>query len=308
MTTIENTTELLPNVEAAGVGGRIRHTLGTEYVIGQDDSGNWTGTYNGDTYDIDMLVKTGWSVVNSDSLGEFTEDETAAETQSRREFFRSINQGTILRMVGGRTRYVYVGQTRNDEGQRVFRIVSERYVDINDISADDAELPNDWERIETETGWETVEPAHFRTIEMLLNTRRDNRAYSKGLEELSATHEQVLTDFQTVNAKLCYWAVEREYCSEFERVIAGWNEDLVVLEVLGRPRNFDVALRIDGLENNQTFYISQQARSENEARQLVSEMSTRDILQKMIATHSYFDGLAFVVQGMEDQTVDSDDD
>lgn len=304
MTTIENTTELLATLEAAGVGSRIRHTSGAEYVVGQNDSG-WTMTNETWTNENwETFVKDGWSVVNSESLGEST------ETQTRAEFFRTLNQGDVIHMTGGRSRYLYWGTCRNDEGNRVFRLVTERWVDILDYNMDDSELENDWETIETTNDngvirRESVDANVIRYIDLILSTRRDNRTYAKSVDEVGDKLDKTLADFQIVNDKLCEFAVDKGYCPEFEEVISRWNEELSTLELLGRPRQFGISLRIQGMDDSPWFTFYHTARSEREAREHVSGLSTRAIIEQMISNGSYFDGLRFEPAGYEDEGYDN---
>lgn len=309
MTTIENTTQLVSAVIAAGVGGIVTAREGYEYLVGQDDSGDWTLTsqHEGGTYENEPLASfdanLNWSVVNSEALGELT------ETQTRAEFFRTLNPGTVLRMKTGRTRYIYFGFARNDDGDRVFRLVTERWVDTVDYSTEESELENDWEAVEVNNNGlisrEIVDTNTIRHIELLLNTRRDNRSYSKSLDELGEKHEKVLADFTIVNDKLCEFAVDRGYCPDFEEVIGRWNRELKELELLGRPRQFSVALRIQGMEDSPCFMIYPTARSEKQAREAVSRLGTRAILEQMIANGSYFDGLVFEAVTSEDEGYDN---
>lgn len=313
MTTVESTTNLQDVVIAAGVGNRIRHTSGAEYVVGQSDSGEWNLTSPDDgiwtNEPLSTFISNGWSVANSDSLGEFSEDDDdddEPEMVTRAEFFRTLDVGTIIRMTDGRTRYVYLGVCRNDEGERVFRLVDLRWGDALEYSEsgnNDSESENDWAKIETETGWETVDPNHLRALQTIQTVRGDNRQWQKSVDELAEKQDRIMADFQIVNDKLCEFAVDKGYCPEFEEVIGRWNQELKELEILGRPRQFAVYIGIPDTSVNMPIYVT--ARSEKQAQQDVSQMNTRAILEKMLADGSYFDGLRFNVLGLEDEGVDN---
>lgn len=291
MTTVENTTALVSTVIEAGPGGIITARDGYEYVVGQDDSGNWTltsretGTYTDaplSTFDQTL----NWRVVNEDEV----------ETQSRADFFRSLPEGAILTMIGSSTRFIWIDRSRDDNGNNVFRLVDERWGDLLSFNAEEAENENDWQRV----GEEVATPNTLRHIAMLLATRRENQGLTKSLDEVSAKLDRVIGDFNTVNEKLCEYGIERGYCEDFEYRISQWNEELNELELFGRPRQFTVGLRIAGMDDSPVFMVYPQARSEKEAREQVSKLGTRAILQQMLENNSYFDGLNFTIDGTED--------
>jgi hypothetical protein len=301
MTTVENTTALVSAVIEAGVGGKIVARDGYEYIVGQDDSGDWNltsaredGAYqNEPVSNFDQNLN--WRVVNSDSLGEFT------ETVTRAEFFRSLPQGAIIRMIGSRTRYVWVGTARNDEGQTVFRLVDERWADLLTYSSGDEDRENDWERVDLEE----ATPNTIRHIERVLYLRDENRRYDQSLQALSDKLDRVMADFQIVNDKLCHFAVERGYCPDFEERISEWNRELKELELLGRERQFSIAMRIEGMDDSPIFYMYPQARSEKQAREQVSQMGTRAIIEQMLNNGNYFDGLRFTMTSVDDEGVEN---
>ena len=299
MTTTE-TTQLEDIVRIAGNGGTIAHvgSNGAEYIVVHNDSGRWGLTSAGDdpfwiNEPIESFIRYGWAVV---SEGERKEDESLTTAQ----FFSSCNMCDIVRHDVSNDLYIFYGRMRDEKGDYVFRLYSTNWFDVLNVPVSEAELENnEWSRTEN-----TVDRGHLDVIILLFGARKDRDTYCDGLASLNEKHQRVMDDLRVINDKLCEFAVDKGYCPEFEAVIGKWNEALQEVELLGRPRDFRITVKMNETDNPLYWDVYYTARSEREALQAVSHMSNRDIVRSLLDRGHCFEELSFFIESSEDEGVE----
>ena len=271
-------TQLADIVASAGDEGKIRHTSGSEYIVSVDNSGEYRLSSSDDGFwnnePISTFMPSGWSVIN--------------DSQNVREFFDSIPVYSVVQVGNTAQNFVYMGYTyRHDENQisLVGPNGSEAY-----LGADTHGNENRWRIVESTS----IDSSHVEALKKIQELRREYASQATELGQIRAMHTNVIDDVQIINDKLCEYAVDKGYCPEFEEVIDRWNESLSVIELQGRPRDFDVRIKLGNSYAHQ--YLSISARTASEAREIVEAMSMREVMQTLVEAGCYFDDLEFEIE------------
>lgn len=232
-------------------------------------------------------------------------DEVSAEPRivtTVLDFFRYLNFWTYVQLGNGPT-YVYVDCTTDEDGNLRPVLIHARYLSEHQMSVSELQEENN---SDNDYGWHTVmvDGVDKTTTAMERLAIRHIRTYRTDIEELATRAESAeanLTatqkDFATVNEKLNEFAVDKGYCSDYEMYIGQWNEELTVSKLYGRPRTFYIYVKFEDFPASvDALPVPVEARSEDEARKMLKDMTPGQMIQAALNNGSYLYGYNPLIQ------------
>jgi hypothetical protein len=226
--------------------------------------------------------------------------EAPSAPQTIQQFFESLPVYTFVHGPGSRhgTEYVFTGFEDNGEGMVLPTIWHTHYMTKSHIDPDYLASVNTWETSKLEEG-ETPKVAD-RELRMALRVLGGNRnelnESQQRVSELEGELSQALSDYMRVNTFMNDYAQEVNFCSDYERRIFGWNETLHN-KLIGRTRSYQVPVRIPAISEHPVNVYPVEARSPEEARSRVENMSNLDIMRHFVNGEFPFRGLEVFQEG-----------
>lgn len=303
MTTTEVTcTNLIDAAKIAGVYGVVCERYGSNredfinYRILEIDSDNIRMTSS-----MSYFGPGGFTSQPSDREDDTQMDRWSVPDQSEfpvplsySEFFEEINPYTYFSVSG--SEYIYYGFIENpdkDELEAIFYNVHymDRIAYGSSYLGQDSERAYKWEIVRNDDG----SPKELDSVgRMMLNRVEEKSGLITQLREDVKSFEELnraaIQDIKTINRKINEYAEETDMCSDYERRLDLWNDDLTV-KLVGREREWIVPIRINALSDHQ-MSLCVTATSEDAARQAVSEMTIEDIIPKLIQRGWSFEKVA----------------
>lgn len=278
----------------AGVGGTITRA-GYPYRVGRDADGNWTlqGRGDGDEPEpLNVFVADGWHVV---SKGEPSNQEpNLPENATTETFLRSITPWSWVVTNNG-DEYLWLGIDYSDSEDEhdKFVLVSRRWLTEMELTEEDLASENMFRLLVDE------EPPNSFTrmaIRQMRSARKDASTFIELYNKRDQEYMGLRADFRTINEKINEYADEQSMCSDYERRIFGWNNELSVMELkMRRDRTFyfRVPVRIPAL-SGEVLHVEinsrdNMVRSPKEAREYVQKLSTAEVMSRLVSTGNQFD-------------------
>jgi hypothetical protein len=289
MTTIETTTSLIAACQQAGVNGVVRRE-GHSYVVGQDDSGQWTlSSNNGPAEPVATYVTDNWTVVSTTNDGEdLGEIEEPVETV--RDFFvNNLNPWAFVQTEGGGTTFIFTGVDWDNNGKEVVKLIHSRYLNEVALQEDTLAAANAYEAVMEDGAIRYADNIVRLLVRQLRTERASSEMWAKRYEDRAEKLSKAEQDLHTINRKINDYADSAQMCSDYERRIYGWNTDLVSdFQLEGRPGRdftFHVPVHIPHLSEEQLWVTvdgrSHGIRSPQQARGYVKLMGTTEILKNL---------------------------
>lgn len=213
--------------------------------------------------------------------GAEVETESVA-TQTVYEFFYGLTHGTFVTLDG--TEYVYNGTDYDDEGIQIVVLFTATHGSKTTISAADCGQENRWETVKLDNGEpKTSGRLLLRVLRDLQSHRTYTQTYSDQVSELRGEIRSAKRDFDTFNDMLNTFADSGHYgrmCESYEEQLERWNRDLSYFKFVGRPRDWQIQVRILGHEG----WIELKERSLEGAIAAVNDLTPQQIIQQLIAS------------------------
>ena len=200
-----------------------------------------------------------------------------AVTQTIAEWLEGLTPGTVIKNGRYGWEYIWTG-LRNDSHAHLAGYADGNYgyMGIDGPVGDWATVGDDVLVIVPDTHLAAV---RFMVQERLIRERL-SKEHTESIEALRHSLNEELTelrqrnasqqaDWDKLNELLGQFAVDKQYCPEYEDVIAQWNEDFNTCQLVGRVYNWDVPVRIV-VEVNST--VSLQGRTPEAVRDLVDDV------------------------------------
>lgn len=216
------------------------------------------------------------------------DDLELLETQTVAEFFGGMRRFTYVTFSRqGRVGYYYVflGHYYDEEDNYVPRVADAQNGAMMRFTEEQLNAPNDgsfnrsgyvWAVATENDAVKSVPREHQTAIANLADYRE---AYDRMIQKRNEG-EQAKADFRTLNAKINEYATEQGMCPDYERRLDRWNVDLVHMKLVGRPRDWEVQVRIPSMDMQ--GYIRVNATSPTAANETVEKMSGAQVLAKML--------------------------
>lgn len=276
-------------IEAAKLGGVIRERCGANREIFYDykihrfsdtertvylktkNGSRWGrpfSTYIEDT-DSDDSKNDRWAVI---------EIGTGKESPSVLEFFEELPAGSYVISSGATYMFIGFDYMSNSKGEeRRHAILFYPY--YGDLCYEPDSSENYWETTQyNDRNGATAE--ELRIAQRVANLSKRNNDLDRRVNEVSVKALHLEQDFKTLNTKINEYADNNRMCSEYEERIFGWNEDLQVMKLVGRERTWNVYVKVPSVSEYEVS-IPVKARSAEEAKSIVSAMSTAEVLGKL---------------------------
>ena len=293
MTTMEISMNLSGAIDEAGIGGTVERN-GIEYTVLWRDGGAAL-RLSSEPYDNGSAVHTfnqdGWTVTSRvESTG--TQEETAPQTI--RQFFESLPDYSYITING--SDYIFAGWDHEggDDGDelqaRVFHAA--RYMSEDSYSGYVLEEQNETLAILLDDdGEQKIASRELRhALRHLSASRRNSDLLSKRYDETLDLVNSLQQDFKRVNDFINEYADENHMCSDYERRIFGWNDSLTN-KLVGRLRDYSVAVHIPELSEYNMEAYPVKARSQEEARETVRGWSRATLIANLAERGYSFDAL-----------------
>lgn len=216
-----------------------------------------------------------------------TENNNDVETVT--EFFAGLIHGTYVS--SGANVLIYVGNVYDTVANAyVPRVLNPEHFQITDLTAS-RNTPN------REDGWKVVynddsdEDPRVADSYSLRIFREFCQRSAKLVETINKLHTEqaknldLNDDWCSLNTLLNEYADKERMCGDYERQLNTWNESLSVLQLEGRHRNWTVGVVNPELWDG-TAWITVNATSPAAADKIAEELSTFELLQKVIEADS----------------------
>jgi hypothetical protein len=296
MTTVAESTAMPIHdaVLMAGVGGTVTRA-GYRYRVGKDADGNWTLNGEGDDdapEPLGVYVTEGWHVV---SKGETSNQElNLPENATTETFLRSIMPWSWVATDSG-DEYLWPGMDYSesaDEPDR-FVLISRRWLTEMELNEEVLTSENMFRLLVDE------EPPNSFTrmaIRQMRSARKDASTFIELYNKRDQEYMGLRGDFRTINEKINEYADEQGMCSDYERRIFDWNNELTVMELKmrrGRTFYFRVPVRVPAL-SDEVLHVEvnssdNRVRSPKEAREYVQKLSTAEVMSRLVSSGNKFD-------------------
>lgn len=210
------------------------------------------------------------------------------EEQTVQDFFNSIERGTYVSC--GYNALVYVGEIYDSITDRyVPRVFNPYNFVVMDMSGSLDSLNRDnWKVLYENDGDENPRVVSAEVLrvyyEFCLNWQKLG-VLNKKVHQLETKNLDLQDDWMTLNAHLNEYAENNQMCSDYERQLDTWNDTFSNMKLLGRPQDWSVGVVCPELWDGQAW-ISVRASSPGQANEMVTKMSTDELLRLVIAADS----------------------
>lgn len=231
---------------------------------------------------------------------------TEEVSQTVYEFFYDICQGTYVGHPDKVGRFIYGGTDYNDEGRQIVVLYSDRYGTQSQLTPEECGVENRWFAV-TFDGDAPLDGENKVADTILLRMLRNHHSISarhdrldEQVYDLRRDLQNATDDFRVLNDQLNDFADHGHYgkmCEEYENQLDKWNSHLEHFKLVGRPRDHWITVSVAGT----TGSIRVNTTSDEQAREDVRNMTTRDVIRQMLDNGEYFDGLSVEIVGIHDE-------
>lgn len=217
-------------------------------------------------------------------------------------FFRALKIGQYVTDGQGFNEQVYIGQEWDTIGNvyapRLFNLRSMHHTNLT-ASTNSINREDGWREVFEDNGTELkVAPEDMvRALQAYADKTNELSQARQELWKLRDKEYELQSDWDLLNGLLNDYAEEVSFCSDYERRLDSWNEQFKTAKLKGRVSNYDVAVSIPELSDDQ-MWVSVRATSPAEANRLASEMTTTEILREVFSRSDSY-SLEFKTQVVE---------
>lgn len=202
-------------------------------------------------------------------------------------FFNTLTAGQLVTEGEGRNVQVYLGQVWDEIGNRtvplLFNMRNMLHTRLT-VSLDSMNREGvGWREVMEDNGTEysAIPSGVVRVLVRFCETNDELRKTQRDLWEANDKLWVQQSDWEMLNAHLNDYAVEQGMCRDYERKLDSWNDTFTSLKLKGRREEYNVGITLPDLIEGHVW-VTVEAHSPTEANELVSKMSTAEILRRVI--------------------------
>jgi hypothetical protein len=157
-----------------------------------------------------------------------------------------------------------------------------------------------WTAVAEDDNVKMVDRPLRQAIRHYLSLKDSRDADTARITKLETDYAALLKDYKSVNHHINAYADEMRMCPDYERRIFSWNDggvngqDALTHKLTGRPATYYVYVSVPQLSEGE-LYVDVTATSEQEAEEMVRNMTQADVLAKIMATGPRLNSLEITV-------------
>lgn len=211
------------------------------------------------------------------------------------ELFATLKRGQIVKGEGTRELVWYGWTYDSNENTRVAKFYSLPHLRVVNYGGDTLDQESNLTVVvDDKDELKTIDGLAIQAL--ILHHCALERSNNDGqrLLNMEKAYDAAISDLAFLNGKMNEYADETKMCSDYERRIFKWSEEMD-FKLKGRERDWSVPVQIPGF-GNEEYCITVQATSADTARQQVQMMPNADVIREL-AKRYYFDSVTITFEG-----------